>query len=78
MTIPPPAPWRLRSAVGRPRAAPSRRATDAERRAATAAPTFGTAFTEHTISASWSPEYGWHNGEILPYQPLRLDPATVG
>ncbi|MEV4020898.1 branched-chain amino acid aminotransferase [Nonomuraea angiospora] len=58
--------------------APSRRATLAKRQASTAAPAFGTALTEHMVSARWSAGPGWHNGEILPYQPLRIDPATVG
>ncbi|MEU8389525.1 branched-chain amino acid aminotransferase [Micromonospora sp. NPDC048843] len=55
----------------------AQRATPAERRAGTAAPAFGTALTEHMISARWSPEHGWHATEIVPYRPLRLDPATV-
>jgi branched-chain amino acid aminotransferase len=57
---------------------PRLRATEAERLAATAAPAFGTALTEHMISARWSPGEGWHDGEIVPYRPLTLDPATVG
>ncbi|MFG3497207.1 branched-chain amino acid aminotransferase [Streptomyces sp. NPDC047928] len=49
-----------------------------ERARRTAAPAFGTAFTEHMVSVKWSEELGWHDGELQPYGPMLLDPATVG
>ncbi|MFJ9209807.1 branched-chain amino acid aminotransferase [Streptomyces sp. NPDC102264] len=52
--------------------------TERERAERSAAPAFGTAFTEHMVSARWNPEQGWHEAELVPYGPLLLDPATVG
>ncbi|MFE2289629.1 branched-chain amino acid aminotransferase [Streptomyces sp. NPDC059452] len=49
-----------------------------ERGRRTASPAFGTAMTEHMVSAVWSEDRGWHDAELLPYAPLLLDPATVG
>lgn len=38
---------------------------------------FGTVFTDHMFVMDYDPENGWHDGKIVPYGPLALDPATV-
>jgi branched-chain amino acid aminotransferase len=30
------------------------------------------------VSLDWNGREGWHNGRIMPYQPIAMDPATVG
>jgi branched-chain amino acid aminotransferase len=45
--------------------------------AALADPGFGRHFTDHMITARWTPEAGWHDGVIEPYGPLALDPAAA-
>lgn len=37
---------------------------------------FGNTFTDYMFTMEYDEEHGWHNGEIKPYQPLVLDPAT--
>lgn len=37
---------------------------------------FGRTFTDHMFVMDWSAEKGWHDGKIVPYGPLMLDPAT--
>ncbi|WP_129667329.1 branched-chain amino acid aminotransferase [Phytoactinopolyspora endophytica] len=50
----------------------------AERRAEILAnPGFGTSFTDHMVTATWTPDAGWHNAGARPYAPLSLDPATA-
>jgi branched-chain amino acid aminotransferase len=39
--------------------------------------TFGTSFTDHMFLMNYDPEHGWHDGRVVPYAPLSLDPATV-
>jgi branched-chain amino acid aminotransferase len=51
---------------------------DAERRAdVLAAPAFGRVFTDHMVSARWTHDAGWHEGQLVPYGPLSMDPANV-
>ena len=38
---------------------------------------FGVDFSDHMFIMDWAPEKGWHDGRIVPYGPLSLDPATV-
>lgn len=38
---------------------------------------FGTVFTDHMFVMDYDPKNGWHDGKIVPYGPLALDPATV-
>jgi len=38
---------------------------------------FGTIFTDHMFNMDYSPEKGWHNPRIEPYQALTMDPATM-
>jgi branched-chain amino acid aminotransferase len=41
-----------------------------------AAPGFGQVFTDHMVTARWTPDNGWHEAGLRPYGPLTLDPAT--
>ncbi|WP_035812313.1 branched-chain amino acid aminotransferase [Jiangella gansuensis] len=41
-----------------------------------ASPGFGTNFTDHMVTATWTPD-GWHDAGLRPYAPLALDPATA-
>ena len=40
-------------------------------------PGFGRYFTDHMVTAIWTPESGWHDGRVRAYGPLVLDPATA-
>jgi branched-chain amino acid aminotransferase len=52
--------------------------TDPARRAEIlAAPGFGKFFTDHMVTATWTPDAGWHDGRIEPYGPITLDPAAA-
>ena len=52
--------------------------TEAARRAEIlAAPGFGQYFTDHMVTATWTPDDGWHDAGLEPYGPLRLDPASA-
>jgi branched-chain amino acid aminotransferase len=48
----------------------------AERDRLLADPGFGRIFTDHMVTACWSPERRWHDGQLLRYGPIPLDPAT--
>ncbi len=37
---------------------------------------FGTVFTDHMFVMDYDPENGWHDGRIVPYAPIALDPAS--
>jgi branched-chain amino acid aminotransferase len=39
--------------------------------------TFGTIFTDHMFNMDYSPEKGWHNARIEPYQPIVMEPSTM-
>ena len=50
----------------------------AQRRAEILAePGFGLSFTDHMVTATWTPDDGWHDGAVRPYATLSLDPATA-
>lgn len=52
--------------------------TDPARRAEIlAAPGFGKFFTDHMVTATWTPDAGWHDGKLQPYGPIPLDPAAA-
>jgi branched-chain amino acid aminotransferase len=52
--------------------------TDPARRAEIlAAPGFGKFFTDHMVTATWTPDAGWHDGQLQPYGPIALDPAAA-
>ena len=38
---------------------------------------FGKFFTDHMFVMDYNQEEGWHNGRIVPYAPIQLDPAAV-
>ena len=38
---------------------------------------FGKYFTDHMFIMDYSPEKGWHDARIVPYEPLALDPACM-
>ncbi len=38
---------------------------------------FGTLFSDHMFEMNYSPEKGWHDGKIVPYGPVVLDPSTA-
>jgi branched-chain amino acid aminotransferase len=48
-----------------------------QREAILAQPGFGIYFTDHMITATWTPAVGWHDAVLRPYGPLQLDPATA-
>ena len=49
---------------------------DEERDRLMAAPGFGRIFTDHMVTVQWTHDRGWHDGQLEPYGPLTLDPAT--
>jgi len=42
-----------------------------------AAPGFGRVFTDHMVTVAWHRDRGWHDGRMLPYGHIPLDPATA-
>src|ERR1700753_132516 len=51
--------------------------SDEERAEILAAPGFGKYFTDHMVRINWTADGGWDEGQVLPYGPLALDPATM-
>src|SRR3954453_19785002 len=51
--------------------------SSAERDALLVEPGFGRVFTDHMVTVRWVEGRGWHDGELVPYGPLQLDPATM-
>ncbi|MFF2330283.1 branched chain amino acid aminotransferase, partial [Streptomyces sp. NPDC058103] len=49
--------------------------SDTEREAILAKPGFGRYFTDHMVTIRWTEGRGWHDGQLVPYGPLSLDPA---
>ncbi|HEX6195102.1 MAG TPA: branched-chain amino acid aminotransferase [Jiangellaceae bacterium] len=49
----------------------------AQREKILASPGFGSTFTDHMITATWTTDIGWHDAGVRPYAPLSLDPATA-
>lgn len=50
---------------------------DDQRAAILAAPGFGRYFSDHMVRATWTPDAGWHDGRLVPYGPLMLDPSAA-
>lgn len=50
---------------------------DEQREAVLADPGFGVRFTDHMVTATWTPHEGWHDAALRPYAPLSLDPAAA-
>jgi branched-chain amino acid aminotransferase len=42
-----------------------------------AAPGFGVHFTDHMVTALWTPGAGWADARLEPYGPITLDPAAA-
>ena len=40
-------------------------------------PGFGMVFTDHMVTATWTAERGWHDGEVCARAPLTLHPAAA-
>lgn len=38
---------------------------------------FGRNFTDHMFTMDYSSKLGWHDAQILPYQPLTIDPSAM-
>jgi len=38
---------------------------------------FGTVFTDHMFIMNYTEEKGWHDGRIVPYAPISLEPAAA-
>jgi len=53
------------------------RASEKRRVEILADPGFGKHFTDHMITATWTPAEGWHDGALEPYGPIPLDPAAA-
>jgi branched-chain amino acid aminotransferase len=51
---------------------------DSERTDRMREPGFGRVFTEHIVSLRWSPERGWHDGQVRPHRDLSISPAAAG
>jgi len=51
--------------------------SDAERAQRLTAPGFGRVFTDHMVSIKWTEGRGWHDGQLVPYTPLEVDPASM-
>lgn len=49
----------------------------AEREQILADPGFGTHFTDHMVTATWTKGEGWHDGQVRPYGPLQINPAAA-
>ncbi len=47
-----------------------------ERATMMAEPGFGRIFTDHMVTARYTPEHGWHDARLEPYGPLSMDPST--
>jgi branched-chain amino acid aminotransferase len=57
---------------------PSRKRVSTEdREKLLASPGFGRVFTDHMVTFSWDADRGWHDGQLIPYGPISLDPATA-
>jgi branched-chain amino acid aminotransferase len=50
---------------------------EAERTAILAAPGFGKYFTDHMVTATWTPDQGWHDRRIGPLEPFSLHPSVA-
>ena len=38
---------------------------------------FGKVFTDHMFLMNYTPEQGWHDGRIVPYAPISLEPSAT-
>ncbi|MDK7742107.1 branched-chain amino acid aminotransferase [Helcobacillus massiliensis] len=54
-----------------------RRTSDERRAEILAAPGFGNHFTDYMAHQRWTVGEGWSSGEVLPYGPLNIEPASA-
>jgi branched-chain amino acid aminotransferase len=40
-------------------------------------PGFGRHFTDHMLTATWTPQQGWHDAQVRAFGPFELNPATA-
>ncbi len=38
---------------------------------------FGTTFSDHMFEMSYNPDKGWHDGKVVPYGPVALEPSAA-
>ena len=50
--------------------------SDAERAKALVGLGFGRVFTEHMVTIAYREDGGWQRGQLVPYAPISLDPAS--
>ncbi|MGO1167208.1 MAG: branched-chain amino acid aminotransferase [Janibacter sp.] len=50
---------------------------DDEREQILADPAFGTRFTDHMVTATWTKGEGWHDAQVRPFGPLQVSPAAA-
>ncbi|HSK25775.1 MAG TPA: branched-chain amino acid aminotransferase [Jiangellales bacterium] len=50
---------------------------DERREEVLAAPGFGVTFSDHMVTATWTPDADWHDAAVRPYAPIPLDPAAA-
>lgn len=48
-----------------------------EREQILANPGFGSYFTDHMVTATWTKGAGWHDGQVRPFGPLQVSPAAA-
>jgi len=56
---------------------PITRAKDLKPKPDPATLSFGKRFTDHMFLMNYTSEKGWHDGRIVPYGPLSLDPSCM-
>ena len=54
----------------------ARRSED-DRRMILSAPGFGKHFTDHMVTATWTPDGGWHDARVRAFGPITLSPASA-
>ena len=54
-----------------------RPASEAQRAAILADPGFGRYYTDHMVSLEYTTDKGWHDGRVMPYGPIELDPSAI-
>jgi branched-chain amino acid aminotransferase len=55
----------------------SQPASDERRAEILASPGFGKHFTDHMLTASWTPQHGWHDARLRAFAPFEVNPASA-
>ncbi len=53
------------------------RRSDDDRAMILSAPGFGKHFTDHMVTATWTPDGGWHDARVRAFGPITLSPASA-